>query len=155
MILTSWRVVKAKFLDTAFTGEGARKYGGRWNSPGKRMVYTAEHASLAMLEMVVHVGGTLLREYQIIPIRFDEALVSTLDATRLPDDWQSSPAPFELKLIGDEWLDSLSSCILKVPSAVVPQESNYLLNPQHPDFAAIDVSPADVPPIPFDRRLFD
>jgi RES domain-containing protein len=140
VIVTTWRIVKARHAASAFDGEGARVEGGRWNSPGTSVVYTAQSTALAVLEMLVHLGrGSILPAYVVIPCTFDDALVSRLDRTRLPKNWRSYPAPPELQLIGDEWVSRGASAVLDVPSAVIEADSNYLLNPHHPDFKAVRV----------------
>jgi RES domain-containing protein len=150
--VTAWRIVKAKRAPTAFDGEGARLLGGRWNSPGSSLVYTAESAALAALEMLVHLGrSTTLPAYVLIPCSFDEALVSRLDRSRLPANWRSYPAPPELQLIGDDWLKRATSAVLEVPNAIITMASNYLLNPRHADFASIHVSKPQS--FEFDLRL--
>ena len=140
-MITAWRIVKARHAATAFDGEGARLLGGRWNSPGSPVVYTAESAALAALEMLVHLGrGASLPAYVTISCSFEPALVSHLDRSRLPENWRSYPAPPSLQLIGDEWLKSASSAVLEVPNAIIVTESTYLLNPRHTDFASIRIS---------------
>jgi RES domain-containing protein len=140
VILTAWRIVKARHSVSAFDGEGARVEGGRWNSPGIAIVYTSESAALAALEMLVHLGRpSILHAYALIPCAFDEAVVSRLDRRRLPRNWRSYPARPDLQLIGNEWAKSGTSAVLEVPSAVIETDSNYLLNPQHHDFRAIRV----------------
>lgn len=149
---TGWRIVKSRHAGTAFDGEGARLYGGRWNSLGTRMIYTSGSVSLAVLEVLVHVQeANLISSYSLIPARFDDALVQHLDRSRLPDDWRSYPAPPELQQLGDEWVRSQTSSVLEVPSAVVERESNYLLNPAHPDFSSIFIGEPE--PFNFDERL--
>jgi RES domain-containing protein len=149
---TSWRIVKSRHAGSAFDGEGARLYGGRWNSPGTRMVYTSGSVSLAVLEVLVHLQeASLISSYSLISARFDDALVERLERSRLPDGWRSYPAPSELQRIGDEWVRSQSSAILEVPSAVVERESNYLLNPSHPDFSSVLIGEPE--PFTFDERL--
>lgn len=151
-MITAWRIVKAKHADTAFDGEGARLLGGRWNSPGLPLVYMAESAALAALEMLVHLGtGAILRAYVLISCSFDQAIALNLDRSRLPSNWRSYPAPPELQLIGNEWLKNGRSAVLEVPNAIIPAESNYLLNPHHADFGSIRVSEPD--PFEFDLRL--
>ena len=151
-MITSWRIVKAKHAATAFDGEGARLLGGRWNSPGSPMVYTAESAALAALEMLVHLGrSVILPAYVIISCSFDPAWLSHLDRARLPENWRSFPAPPELQLIGNEWLKTSSSAVLEVPNAIIPTESNYMLNPRHADFASIRISNSQ--PFEFDLRF--
>ena len=116
------------------------------------MVHTAESAALAALEMLVHLGrGVILPAYVAISCSFDRALVSHLDRARLPENWRSFPAPSEQQLIGNEWLKTGSSAVLEVPNAIIPTESNYMLNPRHADFASIRIS--DLQPFAFDLRL--
>ena len=105
------------------------------------MVYTSGSAALAALELLVHLGrGSILSAYVLIACTFEEALVSRLNQERLPSNWRSYPAPPELQLIGDEWVKAGASAVLEVPSAVIANDSNYLLNPRHPYFRAIHVS---------------
>jgi len=149
---TGWRLVKSKHAAQAFDGEGARLYGGRWNAPGTRMVYAAETAALAVLEMLVHLQkSSLLSSYVLFALHFEEASVVRLDRSRLPADWRAFPAPPELQRIGDAWARDRSSAVLAVPSAILPKESLYLLNPEHPGFDAIVIDPAE--PFQLDRRL--
>jgi RES domain-containing protein len=137
-VITAWRIVKAKHAATAFDGEGARLEGGRWNSPGAPVVYVSQSAALAALEVLVHLGKvSIMSAYVLIACSFDEAVVSRINNSRLPKNWRSYPAPPELQVIGDEWLKSGTSAVLQVPSAVIESDSNYLLNPQHRDFASI------------------
>jgi RES domain-containing protein len=132
---TAWRIVKRKFKKAAFTGEGARRYGGRWNSKGVAVVYVAQSQSLAALEMLAHLdSGDLLRYYVAIPVSFDSRLVVDVDVSTLPKNWKSYPAPRSLRAIGDAWVSSRKSLALRAPSVLVPSESNFLLNPRHPEY---------------------
>ena len=150
--LTAWRIVKARYQGRAFDGEGARQNGGRWTSPGLPVVYVAESAALAALELLVHLGrGSALQAYVLIACSFPDAIVLRLDRARLPENWRSYPAPADLQLIGDEWLKRQTSAVLEVPSAIIESESNYLLNPRHPDFPSVVVS--EPQPFRFDVRL--
>lgn len=146
-----WRLCKKRYLGTAFQGEGARIYGGRWNSPGHPTVYTSETAALATLEILVHLEDTeLLQHYTLVPASLDEDLIATLDPEHLPENWRRYPAPESAQAIGDEWITDASSVGLRVPSVVVPGH-NVLLNPQHPDFERIEIEdPVDRD---FDPRL--
>ena len=149
---TSWRIVKAKHASQAFDGEGAREYGGRWNSPGIPMIYTSATMSLAALEMLVHLGRSRsLPEYVVFSCRFSESLIESLDRTALPGHWRAYPAPSELAALGDSWIKRGRSPVLRVPSAVIDSESNFLLNPQHPDFPKIKISSSE--PFQLDLRL--
>jgi len=144
---TAWRIVKATRARAAFDGDGARRHGGRWNGRGTRMVVTAESAALAALELLVHLQASrLLAAYALVPARFDAALVETLSVRSLPARWREYPAPVELQELGDGWVRSRRTAVLRVPSAVVPVESNFLINPDHPDFSRIAIGA----PVPFD-----
>lgn len=138
-MITSWRVVKQDFVAQAFDGEGARLSGGRWNSAGRAVVYTSATTSLGLLEKMVHTDAGLVPLYITIPVTFDADLVETMEPRVLPGNWRSLPAPFELRRIGDEWVDSMESCVLEVPSVIVPHESNFILNPKHPDFDSLEI----------------
>jgi len=150
-VLTSWRIVKARHARSALDGEGARILGGRWNSPGLPLVYTAGSAALATLEMLVHTGNSnILPAYVLVGCSFEARVVLRLDRARLPRDWHSYPARPELQQLGDAWLKDATSAVLEVPSAIIPTESNYLLNPQHADFRSIKI--AKPRPFEFDLR---
>lgn len=134
----AWRIVKASRVASAFDGEGARLYGGRWNSPGHALVYTAENVSLAALELLVHLqDSALLSSYSLLSARFATALVRKLERAALPVGWNGYPAPLQLRELGDTWIAAGRSAVLEVPSAVVPAEKNYLLNPAHRDFGKV------------------
>lgn len=152
MIVTAWRIVKKKHQAAAFSGEGARRYGGRWNSKGVAMVYAAASSALAALEILVHLQAhEILRSYVLMSISFDDILVETLPVSELPRQWRSDPAPAALQAIGDQWITRASSAVLRVPSVLIDNESNYLLNPNHSDFArCVRGKPR---PFRFDRRL--
>ena len=128
----AWRIIKSRFAADAFSGEGARLYGGRWNSPGIAIIYTAGSVSLATLELLVHLDNTsVLPSFSICPVDFDDSLVELLDLATLPRDWHQSPPPTSLQTIGDDWISRGSSVVLRVPSAVIENENNYLINPGH------------------------
>jgi len=138
-MVTSWRVVKRRFASEAFDGEGARNSGGRWNSAGHAVVYTSATTSLGLLENLVHTKARLRPFYFAVPVTFDTGLIETVEPGRLPADWRSLPAPIELQLMGNEWVDSMRSCIFEVPSVIVPHEPNFILNPNHPDFDSLEI----------------
>ena len=143
MSLSLWRISKRKYADTAFSGEGARRVGGRWNSRGQGMVYTSGTLSLAALEVFVHMEVedvvTILACIQVnVPT---EVEIEYVEVTKLPLDWRNIPAPFILAAIGDRWFKSGSTAILAVPSVVIPMEYNYLINPSHPDFLKLRIEP--------------
>lgn len=152
MTVTAWRIVKARHARAAFNGQGARIAGGRWNSPGHAVVYVAGSASLAMLEMLVHLQNQdVLRRYVLFDVTFDSSLVQAVAGIDLPRNWRSSPPPAGTRRIGDQWLQRGDSAVLRVPSALVPDEFNYLLNPAHKDFEAITIGAPQ--PVRLDPRL--
>lgn len=152
MSLQAWRIVKAKHAQDAFNGEGARLYGGRWNSVGTRMVYTSATASLTVLEIMVHLNNSaLIEEYVLFQVEFDESLVESLDPATLPKSWRVDPPPPMVQAIGDRWVAERRSAVLRMPSVIIPHEHNYLLNPEHPDFPHVHIGKPQ--PFLFDRRL--
>ena len=153
MIRTGVRLAPEDQAATPFDGEGARLYGGRWNSVGVPMVYASEHLSLAALEVRVHIDRTRMRQlYKCFAFQFDEQLMEVFRVGALPKDWMQEPPPPSLQLQGDHWVKSGASVILAVPSVVIPNELNYLINPKHPDFAKLKIeNPTD---FAFDQRLF-
>ncbi|HEY1173823.1 MAG TPA: RES family NAD+ phosphorylase [Verrucomicrobiae bacterium] len=154
MTCQAYRIVQSHLVRTAFSGEGARLYGGRWNSPGIRVVYTAESRALAALEMLVHLSSeqVLHQQYSLIPIRFPSNLAKRLEELqKLPANWNAVPAPLEPKLAGDRWVTDHTTSVLSVPSTLIPSERNYLLNPDHPDFSKIEIGRPER--FVFDERL--
>ncbi|MCF8253459.1 MAG: RES family NAD+ phosphorylase [Bacteroidia bacterium] len=137
------------------SGMGAKQYGGRWNSVGTSMLYTASHASLAALEVACNSGGVLgLRGFKLACIEIeDKAEIIVWEKEDLSSTWNTYPAPYELAKMGDNWVTNFESLALKVPSAVVPYEYNILLNPLHPKFQKL-VRILWVKPFTFDPRLF-
>ena len=130
-----WRLVTARFADNAFSGEGARLYGGRWNRKGAALVYTAESQSLAMLEMLVQ-DEPLRARYVIIQARIPKGLkIRQIELAQLPPDWRTISARTQLQAIGSAWAQEQSTAVLAVPSVVIPGETNYLFNPFIPTSA--------------------
>jgi RES domain-containing protein len=142
--IEAWRICKAKYVQTAFDGEGAAREPGRWNQRGQKVVYTADSKALAVLEIVVHADAGLAAYYLLIPCSLDASLVEVLDPSTLPLKWSSlvDPSWAILQRLGGEWIASKRSAVLRVPTAVVPEQYNYLLNPEHPDFSKIQVGAA-------------
>jgi RES domain-containing protein len=150
--LSAWRIVKAKHAAQAFSGEGAKRHGGRWNSPGVAVIYASGSAPLAMLEMLIHLQSQeLLKRYVLFDVTFDESLVTKVDRRTLPKTWCKSPPPAAVQRIGDLWVAGGESAVLRVPSVTVAHEWNYVLNPAHADFRKITIGPKR--PIWFDPRL--
>ncbi len=151
-LITAWRIVKTKYAAQAFDGEGARRYGGRWNSPGTSVVYVAESRALAALEMLVHLQSSeILKSYSLIPVAFPGDLVTSVTREDLPSDWRAFPSPAALQTIGDEWVARSDSLVLKVPSVAIDEEHDYLINPEHSGFPKILIGTPE--PFEFDRRL--
>lgn len=147
-----WRICSRRYR--RFDGEGARLYGGRWNYAGTSIVYTSGSLSLAALELFVHVDTDLAPDGLVaIPVDIPEDVtVGTVDIAKLPRNWRAFPAPEALKDIATAWVKESSTAVLAVPSAVIPSEQNYLLNPRHPDFRRIRIQKAIT--FEFDPRLW-
>lgn len=138
-MLTVWRLVTARFAENAFSGEGARLYGGRWNSKGVPMVYTAASQSLAVLEMLVQ-DQPLRARYVMIPATIPGNLkIERVSTDELPGDWRRPESRDRLQAMGSGWVRRKSAAVLAVPSAIIPAEFNYLLDPLHPAFARIEI----------------
>jgi RES domain-containing protein len=152
-MLTAWRLVKEKHASSAFSGEGAARFGGRWNSRGIRAVYTSSSRSLAALEVLVHLNPPVSFRFKLLPAKFPQSLVERMTVEDLPDDWRSEPPPPSIQTIGDEWVRSQRSSILAIPSTLVQEELNYLINPLHPDFQRITLGVSE--DFNFDPRLLD
>jgi len=151
-VIEAWRIAKTKYVSTAFAGEGASLEGGRWNSPGVPVVYTSSSLSLALLEIVANTESFVpLPGYSTFRLEFSEALLERLSRDALPPNWQQYPPPIETQHIGDDWVAAGRSCVLEVPSIIIPHESNYILNPSHRQFAEISIGPPS--PLSIDPRI--
>ena len=140
MKLTVWRITREKYLDEAFTGEGAKMWGGRWNPAGQPAVYCAENLSLAILELIVHLDSDVdINNFVAIPASFNEKSVKTLTASQLPETWNYLPIGPASMVVGKKWLDEKKCMVLKVPSTIVPIENNFIINPLHLDFSRLEV----------------
>lgn len=147
-----WRLCARHRESWAFTGEGAARRGGRWNPQGVRVIYTAESRSLAALEVLVHADetSTLARiEWVCIPLVVPQRHVEI--PKRFPDTWRQYPHSRATQEFGGQWIRENRSAALRVPSAVVPGEFNYLINPGHADFAEVKIGESEV--FAFDPRL--
>ncbi len=138
-MITAFRLCKTKHLATALTGEGARLNGGRWNSPGRPVVYAASSLSLATLEVLVHLEDpeAFARLFSWFRLEIPTDAIARLDLDALPDGWADGETNIASRAIGDDWLRSGETLALVVPSVVTPDEWNYLINPAHPRFAEI------------------
>jgi RES domain-containing protein len=148
----AYRIAKRRHVLSAFSGEGARAYGGRWNRPGTPIVYAAQSRALAALEALAHFGGAERRiAFVIFEIEIPDELILRLDPSTLPSDWRS-PEPRETTQdIGSDWQSSARSAALLVPSVLIPQEHCVLLNPDHPDTTPVMVGYPEA--FQFDDRL--
>lgn len=150
-----FRVERDKYLKTTLEGIGAALTEGyRWNSQNTYLVYTAESRALATLEVFVHLDLSedlpLDRYYVEINIP-DDVAIQQLKIDDLPEGWDSKPPILETQYIGDDFAKGKATAVLKVPSSIVKQEFNYLINPNHPDAARIIVN--STTPFKFDSRL--
>lgn len=150
--MKAFRIVKARHALEAFTGEGARRHGGRWNRPGTPMVYAAETRALAALESLVHFAGAERRiRFVTFEIEVPDALVHRVDVAKLPPDWRSGEPTAATQDLGSRWQESNASVALAVPSVLIPQEPCLLLNPAHPDARRVMISYPEA--FEFDSRL--
>jgi len=147
-----YRISKTDYIDN-LTGAGAEAYGGRWNRKGTRMVYTSESRSLASVEYLVHVPFAIVPDdLSIVSIEIpDKIKAQQLNLSKLPKNWREYPAPDSLAIIGSDWAKTRRSLLLRVPSAVVDDEFNVLINPLHPDFDLIKIKKSKE--YTFDGRL--
>lgn len=148
-----YRLCSRRYLSTALTGLGASLAGGRWNQRGSAVVYTAGSLSLAALECLVHFSArTLPDDYISIAVIAPARLkIETITPSILPANWAEEDPPLVTQMIGMSWLRRQSSLLLKVPSAIIPTEFNYLINPQHPEFHRLQIGQSL--PFRFDPRL--
>lgn len=155
-MLSGWRLCKPQFarsIKEIMSGEGASLFGGRWNSKGVPVVYLGSTLSLSSMEMLVHLKDSeVLQDYNKLQVSFPESLVEYIDIQDLPKDWAVPAINSSVQFIGDDWVQDQSSLVLQVPSVVIPEESNYLINPKHPDFEKLIFS--DIESYRFDPRLF-
>lgn len=151
--MRAWRICRQPFVAQALDGLGGLHAGGRWHHQGQPIVYAASTAALAALEVLVHVDPALApHDLRLLALDIpDDIGPEPFDRRLLPADWQHHPAPARLQDLGSAWLASRRSCILQVPSAVMPVEDNLLLNPTHPDIARIRITFQQ--PFAFDPRL--
>jgi RES domain-containing protein len=152
-----WRICKQRYARGAYSGEGARIFSARWNPAGVAMVYTAVSLSLAALEVFVHLEpvaepGDLVSIAAELPVDGARVAEEKLDIlSRLPSDWRRLDHP-GLQRMGEEWIQSMRSLTMLVPSVVVDGEWNLLVNPAHPDAVKIEIE--EPKPFRFDPRMF-
>jgi len=136
--VTAWRLVRDRHAAHVWSGDGARRYGGRWNEPGTAVVYLSEHLSLAALEVLVHLDPSDAPDgWTSWSAEVPDADITWLDRSALPAGWRTEAVPGACAALGSAWATELRSPVLAVPSALVPQEHNLVLNPRHPDAARV------------------
>jgi len=152
-----WRICRQPYAAEAFSGEGARRFGGRWNSRGVPMVYASTSLALAAIELFVHLEpgqapGDLVYLSATLP---QGEPARTLHPVELPPAWWTDTAPAGVgptRELGDAWIASRTSLALLVPSVPIRAEWNVLLNPLHPSIAGLQIEPPQ--PFVFDARMF-
>ena len=154
-LIKGWRLASSEHsrtIEDMLSGEGALRYGGRWNSPGRTAVYLGGSLALASLELLVHLTvSDVLKAYRKLPVGIPEDLVKVLNPRDLPAGWARAGLHPVTQGIGDGWLDSLESAVLAVPSAVVIGEVNYIVNPGHPDLPGLE--PGAITDYRYDSRI--
>ncbi len=139
-MIRAWRITHKRHADRAFTGEGAYLYGGRWNPPGYRVIYVSASIALATLEILVQgVPPTQFTDFVYIPVDLPDRMISDLPSDMLPSDWRKDPIPESTRRFGRKWIHAQKFLVLRVPSAVVPEEFNFLINPLHADFTQLKI----------------
>lgn len=150
-----FRIEREKYLENTLNGIGASMSEGyRWNSMNTKIVYTAESRALAILEVAVHLdlSEDLPQDRYYVAIEFpDDTVIQEVNLKDLPDDWDTKPPTLVTQIIGDDFVKYNEAALLKVPSSIVPQEFNYLINPNHPD--ALKIKILSTEKIIFDARL--
>ena len=147
-----WRLCAARYAPTAFSGEGAELYGGRWSPPGLRVAYCAESRALAIVEVLANADEPdrlLHLKWMFTAAVLPESAIEK--PARFPANWRRFPHPPDTQAVGAAWIEAGAHLALRVPSAVVPGEFNYLINPGHPAFAKLEFHPPE--PFAFDPRL--
>ncbi|TFF34981.1 RES family NAD+ phosphorylase [Mucilaginibacter psychrotolerans] len=146
-----YRIANCKYINS-LDGIGARQFGARWNSKGNAVVYLASSRALSVLEVLVHLQPLFTPNgFCVADIEVPDDKILTLDIKSLPANWKELDSSPELKKIGDDFLKNGEYLMLKVPSAIVEQEHNYMLNPSHPDTTKVKI--INKRPFNFDERL--
>ena len=148
-----YRLSKKKYCRD-LSGKGAELAGGRWNSRGNAMLYTSDSRALCTTEIAVHMPlGIIPEDYYLTIIEIsDKAKIFEIDPKQLPSDWNTFPHAHFTQEIGDRFINENEFLVLKVPSAVVQGDFNYLINPHHKDIRFIKI--IDTEEFSFDKRLF-
>ncbi len=151
--MKAYRITKRKHKDTAFSGFGARQYGGRWNLPNHPAVYLSESIALAQLEILVNLGEEdSLQSYLLFQVEVPDSQIMVLADDAYPKDWNGTRVSAGTQEVGTDFLIDGEALALAVRSCVVPQEYNLILNPEHPDAEAVIEEAIEVT-FQFDARL--
>ena len=146
-----YRLSKRKYRDD-LSGIGSEGSGSRWNSKGTRIIYTSDSMALSVLEVYVHVRFFIPDDFLLLHIEVPDTLkITPIQDKMLPMDWRNFPYSTSTQIIGDEFVAQRRSPILRVPSAIIPGEYNYLINPLHPDIKTIKIVKTEK--FDFDQRL--
>ena len=147
-----YRLSKTRYAHL-LDGKGAEKLGGRWNSPGFPMIYTCQSRSLCVAEIAVHTAtGNIPDDYQLVSIEIPGRSISKILENNLPSDWKAVPPSKSTQSIGDHFILQAKTLVLRVPSVIVKDEFNFLINPMHPDIRKVNI--ISVETFEFDTRLF-
>lgn len=151
--MNAFRLARKKY-PIELSGKGASIAGARWNSKGTEIIYCAESRALAMAEVVVHLSlATLPSDFVMLKIDIPaEIAIEVIDVSSLELNWSVFPFSFSTQLLGDDFVRRNETCVLKVPSAVVKGDFNFLINPHHKDFNKIRI--IEQSDFPFDKRIF-
>ncbi len=146
-----YRIARDIYIND-LTGVGAKTVGGRWNFKGVSVLYTSSSIALSMLECLAHFPAAFApKDMALACIELPEDSISEITIDELPENWRAVPSPRDLKQLSYNWIKKQDTLILKVPSIIVPQEPNYIINPFHKDFK--DVVLKEVVPFYFDNRV--
>lgn len=145
-----YRISKRQYIND-LSGFGAANFPGRWNSKGVYVLYTAATPSLALLESVVHMNKIVQAEYSMATIYLPDDSFALLKESILPDGWAAFPPPDKLKKFGDDFILNQEALAFKLPSSIMPEDFNFLINPAHPDFKNVKIQ--SVRKLTIDNRL--
>jgi RES domain-containing protein len=143
-----------KIFTKDLLGRGAEINGGRWNGKGIAALYTSSSRALCAIEIIVHVpAGIIPKDYCMVTLEFpDDAQINTISLKDLPANWNNNPISVSTQRIGSTFLSEQKALVLEIPSAIIKDEWNYIINPMHKDFQKVKIM--DIEPFNFDIRLF-
>jgi RES domain-containing protein len=148
-----FRLTKGKYK-SQISGIGAELYGGRWNNKGFRVIYTSQSRALCTTEIAVHTPlGIIPTDYYLQTIEIPNSSILKINPEELSKDWKRFPHPYSTKILGDQFIIENEFLSLKVPSAIVQDENNFLINPNHKMFKSVEI--INIEKFEFDKRLFN